>query len=184
MDSLYRPGEVTEITGLLSSGRTSLLVECLAEVTGAGAAAALVDADGAFDPASAARAGVDLGRLLWVRCEGRRDRALAATDLLVRCPGFALVALDLGETVPPLPPAAAFRWRLVVRRTDVALVLLGRRRATGSGASLAVETTQRAVEWAGSGADVTRLVRVRAAVAVVRARGSGAGASRAAVWCA
>jgi len=71
---------------------------CLREVTAAGGTAALVDADGAFDPASAARTGVVLSRLLWVRCGGRRDAALAATDLLARCPGFVLVALDAGET--------------------------------------------------------------------------------------
>src|SRR5712664_350053 len=95
---LLRQGAVTEIVGPLCSGRTSLLVACLGEVGRAGGAAALIDADDAFDPASAARAGVDLDRVLWVRCGGRRDAALRAADLLVRCPGFALVALDVGES--------------------------------------------------------------------------------------
>src|SRR3989338_5124693 len=99
------PGTITEIVGRLSSGRTSLLVACLGEVTGRGAVAALVDADGALDPASAARAGVDLARLLWVRCGGRRDVALRAADLLVRCPGFALVGPALRRAARPLPPA-------------------------------------------------------------------------------
>lgn len=61
-------GEVVEIVGEPSSGRTSLLVSWLRAVTGRGATAALVDADGVFDPASAAASGVDLGRLLWLRC--------------------------------------------------------------------------------------------------------------------
>src|SRR5438045_3884460 len=66
--SLVRAGTITEIVGELSSGRTSLMTACLRDVTAGGAAAALVDTDAAFDPASAARAGVVLSRLLWVRC--------------------------------------------------------------------------------------------------------------------
>src|SRR5438046_9505100 len=76
-----RFGEITEIVGRPSSGRTSLFTSCLRDVTRRGAVAALVDTDQTFDPASAARAGVDLGRLLWVRCGGRRDLALRAADL-------------------------------------------------------------------------------------------------------
>src|SRR5262245_52424524 len=92
---IVRPGAITEVVGRLSSGRTSLLMACLREHTQFGAVAALVDTDQAFDPTSAARGEVDLRRLLWVRCSGRRDVALRATDLLVRCPGFALIALDI-----------------------------------------------------------------------------------------
>src|SRR5260370_1830486 len=95
--SWVRAGTITEIVGELSSGRTSLMIACLREVTAAGGMAALVDADGAFDPASAARAGVVLAHLLWVRCGGRREAAPAATDLLARCP----------RSAPPAPPAPA-----------------------------------------------------------------------------
>src|SRR6185436_14534473 len=105
--TLVRAGEITEIVGRLSSGRTSLLIAALRRATRAGAAAALVDVDDVFDVAGAARAGIDLGRLLWVRCGGRRDHALRAVDLLVRCSGFAVVALDLGELAPRLPLTAA-----------------------------------------------------------------------------
>src|SRR2546425_3338965 len=107
--SWVRAGTITEIVGELSSGRTSLMTACLRDVTAAGGMAALVDADGAFDPASAARAGVVLAHLLWVRCGGRREAALAATDLLARCPGWALVAPDAGGTPPRVSPCAAVR---------------------------------------------------------------------------
>ncbi len=164
-------GGITEVVGPPSSGRTSLLVSWLGAVTRAGAAAALVDADQAFDPASAARAGVDLSRLLWVRCGGRRDVALRAADLLVRCPGFALVALDLGEAASPLPLAVAFRLKLAARRTGTALVIAAGRRLTGPGASVALRTVRRALEWAGPGEASTRLARLGAEVQVLRARG-------------
>jgi len=47
-------GEITEIVGGLSSGRTSHLLACLGEAVGRGETAALVDTEEIFDPASAA----------------------------------------------------------------------------------------------------------------------------------
>ena len=169
-DQLLRQGAIAEIVGPISSGRTSLFVACLRDVTRRGAVAAVVDADQAFDPASAARAGVDLSRLLWVCCGGRRDRALRAADRLVRCPGFALIGLDLGETAPRLSSAAAFRLKFAIERTDAALLIVGRRPVTGPGASLVVETARRGLDWAGPGPGLTRLARLRAYVRVLRAR--------------
>lgn len=164
-------GEITEIFGRPSSGRTSLLAACLREVTRRSAIAALVDADQTFDPGAATEAGVDLRRLLWVRCRGQRDVALRAADLLVRCPGFALVALDLGERPPRLPLTLAFRLRLTVRRTGTALVILAGRRIAGPGAGLAVRTARRALRWEGPGAVPTRLAGVSTGVRVLRCRG-------------
>ena len=66
-------GEITEIVGGLSSGRTSHLLACLGEVVGRGETAALVDTEETFDPGSAAQAGIDLRRLLWVRCGSNRS---------------------------------------------------------------------------------------------------------------
>ncbi len=170
VDTLIRAGEITEIVGELSSGRTSLLSAALRRATRAGAAAALVDVDDVFDAVGAAVAGVDLGRVLWVRCGRRRDLALRAVDLLVRCPGFAVVGLDLGELAPRLSLAAAFRLRLAVRRSRVALLVLASRRIAGASATLAVETVQTGVDWAGPARAATRLARLRSRVSVVRAR--------------
>jgi recA bacterial DNA recombination protein len=61
-------GCLTEICGSASSGRTSVLLSTLACATKRGEVCALVDASDAFDPASAAAAGVEMSRLLWVRC--------------------------------------------------------------------------------------------------------------------
>jgi hypothetical protein len=61
-------GCLTEICGAASSGRTSVLLSALARATERGEVCALVDASDAFDPASAAAAGIEMGRLLWVRC--------------------------------------------------------------------------------------------------------------------
>jgi hypothetical protein len=170
VETLVHAREITEIVGRLSSGRTSLLIAALRHATRAGAATALVDVDDVFDAAGAAVAGVDLRRLLWVRCAGRREVALRAVDLLARCDGFAIVALDLGELAPRLSLTAAFRLRLAVRRSGVALVILCSRRIAGAGAGLAVKTVQAGVDWAGPARALTRLVRLRSRVFVVRAR--------------
>lgn len=179
------PGEIVEIVGRPSSGRTSLLTASLASITGRGAVAALVDTDDVFDPCSAARAGVDVRRLLWVRCGGRRRAAVRATDLLLRCPGFTLVALDVGEVAPRLSFAAAFRLRLAARRTGTALLILAGRRVAGPGASLVLHASRDRLEWSGPPAAPTRLARVTTAVEVLRRRGApDAGAPATWQWCA
>lgn len=61
---------LTEICGPASSGRTSVLLSLLAQATARQEACALIDASDAFHPESAQAAGVDLARLLWVRCAG------------------------------------------------------------------------------------------------------------------
>src|SRR6476660_5193038 len=61
-------GAITEIFGPPSSGRTSAMVSILAEATAQDEVCALVDGKDAFDPKSAAATGLELNRLLWVRC--------------------------------------------------------------------------------------------------------------------
>jgi recombination protein RecA len=61
-------GAVTEFVGPECSGRTSIALSFLARMTEAGKVCAWIDVSDALDPASAAAAGVDLERLLWVRC--------------------------------------------------------------------------------------------------------------------
>ncbi len=60
-------GGITELTGAPSSGRTTLILSTLAEVTGQEESCAYVDASDSLDPLSASALGVDLRRLLWVR---------------------------------------------------------------------------------------------------------------------
>lgn len=61
-------GCLTEICGAPSSGRTTLMIAAIAATTARGELCALVDASDCFDPHSALAAGVDLERLLWIRC--------------------------------------------------------------------------------------------------------------------
>ena len=60
-------GQLSEIAGPSSSGRTTLLLQLAAAATARGEIVALVDTLDRLDVASAAAAGVDLNRLLWIR---------------------------------------------------------------------------------------------------------------------
>lgn len=61
-------GAISELVGPECSGRTSAAISFLALTTQAAKVCAWIDVSNVFDPASAAAAGVDLTRLLWVRC--------------------------------------------------------------------------------------------------------------------
>ena len=67
-------GCLTEICGPASSGRTSVMLAALASATRRGEYCALIDASDVLDPHTATAAGVDLARLLWVRCGESRPR--------------------------------------------------------------------------------------------------------------
>ena len=60
-------GAITEMIGPECSGRASLALSFLAHITWAADVCAWIAVSDVFDPESAAAAGVDLSRLLWVR---------------------------------------------------------------------------------------------------------------------
>jgi recombination protein RecA len=61
-------GALSEVVGPECSGRTSMALAFVAGMTQAGKVCAWVDVSDALHPESAAAMGVDLSRLLWVRC--------------------------------------------------------------------------------------------------------------------
>lgn len=69
-------GAVTELVGAECSGRTSVALAFLSRLTSAGKVCAWIDASNSFNPTSAASVGVDLTRLLWVRC-GAHEKVAA-----------------------------------------------------------------------------------------------------------
>src|SRR5687767_6370961 len=70
-------GQISEITGADSSGKTRFLLSLIAHATQQKEVAAWLDCN-TLDPASAQRAGVDLTRLLWVRCSAAGEILTAA----------------------------------------------------------------------------------------------------------
>jgi hypothetical protein len=84
-------GAITEILGSASSGRTSFMISALAYATTHEEVCVLIDTNDTFDPISAAEAGLNLERLLWIRCAANVEHALKATDLLLQGGGFGIV---------------------------------------------------------------------------------------------
>jgi len=130
-------GALCEIAGPRGSGRTSVLLTSLATVLRHGHCAALVDGDGALDVRAAARSGVPLSRLLWVRCaQGDPAQALAAAKIVLGAGGFTLVAVDLGDRVPQVPAASWIRLkRAAVEQQAILLVAATHRIPGAQGAS-------------------------------------------------
>src|SRR5262245_60664959 len=63
----WRQGEISELVGGRSTGKTSVLLSSLAAATVDGGVGAIVDAVDRLDPRSLQHAGAELSRVLWVR---------------------------------------------------------------------------------------------------------------------
>jgi recombination protein RecA len=139
-------GQLSELTGARSSGRTSLLLKVLATAAARGELVALIDTFDMFDPCSAAAAGVDLERMLWVRGDACTpafpalatrqagpdrviERALKALNLVLQAGGFGVVALDLADAPVPslrhVPQSTWIRLQRVLEGQDTVGLLVG-----------------------------------------------------------
>lgn len=135
-------GQLSELAGPRSSGRTTLLMQIVAAATRRGELAALVDTCDRFDVASAVAAGVDLERLLWIRGDTGGtgqvgpaaspdrllDRAVKALNLVLQAGGFALVAIDLADLsasdLKRLPLTTWLRVQRTLEGSDTACVVV------------------------------------------------------------
>jgi recombination protein RecA len=180
-------GQLSELIGPRSSGRTSVLLQAIAAATARGELVALVDALDTFDVESAAAAGVDLSRLLWIRghvvtnqglCRELNQRAIEqairALTLVLQAGNFGLVIFDVAEApsdaVRRLPFTTWLRLQRMVEGSQTACLLLGGEPMARSSAGLTVEFGIRNLEFGirfterlFDGLDVqARIVRARA----------------------
>jgi hypothetical protein len=165
LDGLLRGGfprgQMSEVYGPASSGRTGLLVAAAAQATRTGALAAWVDPGDRFDPSSAAAAGADLERLLWLR--GRRGVAaevgalgesVAALATVLGSGLFAMVVLDVAglgaHEWRRLPAATWIRLQRAVASTPAALVLLADAHVAASPLGVSLALAAREARFAGA----------------------------------
>src|SRR6185436_13782346 len=174
--------ELSEITGPRSSARTTLLLQLMAAATARGELVALVDTCDCLDVASAATAGVDLDRMLWVRgqaiagpllADRAVERALKALNLILQAGGFGVVAIDLAD-VPPaalrrLPFTTWLRVHRAIEGRDTACVLVTSEPVARSAGGLTLSLTAGAT-WVGEAAFSRRLDGVDLTVRVVSPR--------------
>ena len=146
-------GQVSELVGARSSGRASVLVQALAAATARGELVAVVDALDMLDAESAAAAGVDLARLLWIRghavinpglCRDLNHRALEqairAFALVLQAGNFGLVVFDAAEApidaLRRLPFTTWLRLQRMVEGSQTACLLIGSESMARSSAGL------------------------------------------------
>jgi recombination protein RecA len=165
----FLPGRLSEIFGPRSSGGGSLLLALLSRATAHGGLVALVDAADSLDPVTAARAGLDLRALLWVRCGGRPASAWSAVDLLARCTGFAAIALDLGSAGSMVPPALGTRLQRAAEGSGAAVIVRTPRHLLGGAAALVVSVRRVRTRWIGADGP-TRLGGLVSEARVLRSR--------------
>ena len=159
-------GQVSELVGPRSSGRTSLLLQLLASATARGELVALVDALDTLDGESAAAAGVDLDRLLWIRgflvsnpvvCRGQvsslrtdtcpsdraLEQALRACSLVLQAGNFGVVAFDVAEApahaIRRLPFTTWLRLQRMVEGSQTVCLLVGSEPMARSSAGLTMK---------------------------------------------
>ena len=135
-------GQLSEVVGPRSSGRTSVMLQTAAAATGRGELVALVDALDMFDVESATAAGVDLDRLLWIRghvvsnpglCRDTNQRALEqairAFTLVLQAGNFGLVIFDAAEApaeaIRRLPFTTWLRLQRMVEGSQTMCLLVG-----------------------------------------------------------
>jgi hypothetical protein len=143
-------GAITEILGPAGSGRAALMLSALAHSTASRELCALVDAD-MLDVASAAAAGIDLDRLLWVRCPEVVGDALKATELLLRSGCFGLVALDLtgisAKQANHISSACWIRFRRAIENGRTGLLVMEAYPCARAAAALALKLSSEQAIW-------------------------------------
>ncbi|HYM24840.1 MAG TPA: hypothetical protein VEU08_16605 [Vicinamibacterales bacterium] len=149
-------GQLSEIVGPRSSGRTSLALQMLAAATDRGELVAYIDALDMLDVASASAAGVDPTRLLWIRghvvanpgmCRDLNQRALEqavrAWALVLQAGNFGLVVFDVAEApadaIRRLPFTTWLRVQRMVEGSPTACVLVGAQPMARSSSGLTLQ---------------------------------------------
>ena len=171
LDDLLRGGfprgQVSEVHGATSSGRTALVLALVARLTGAGSLVAWVDPGDRLDPVSVAAAGVQLSRLLWLRGEGRRRdarallSAMSAVGTLLGSGLFEAVVLDLAG-IPAaarqrLPGTTWIRLQRLIEDQPTALVLIADGHVAHGPGGAALALRPATPRW--SGAPPARVLR-------------------------
>ena len=152
-------GQVSEIHGPASSGRTGIALAVAARSTRAGALAAWVDPQDRLDPRSAGDAGVELGRLLWLRgaASAREPRpllaAISAVGTILGSGLFELVVVDLGgigrSGLQRLPGATWIRLQRMVESQPATLLVVADAHVAHGPAGVSLALRGAGASWSG-----------------------------------
>ena len=146
-------GGVCEISGSESSGKRGLVLSVLGGLTRRNFIAAVVDTSDAFDPDSAVRAGVNLNKILWIRCGGDVGKALVITDHLLQSKLFGFVWLDLSlceeKALNIISNSFWFRFKVCLQNSKSSLLVLLTKPRLRSAAHQSIRLQQKRLNWNG-----------------------------------
>jgi len=83
---------ITELVGMPCSGRTTAALHLISRFMVEGTVCAWVDVADAFSPTSAAAKGIDLQRLLWVRCGSAKVAGAAVNEMSPETSGMRIAS--------------------------------------------------------------------------------------------
>jgi hypothetical protein len=146
-------GTLVEASGARSSGKTSLCMHILARATQNGEVCAVVDLHNTFHPDSAFASGVQLDRLLWVRCKCNPEYTMKTADLLLHAGGFGVVLLDLSEaqekSLNRIPISYWYRFQRAIQNTPTILLICANRPQAKSASRAWLECRATSFSWFG-----------------------------------
>ena len=142
-----RPGTITELVSATAGGLASLALHLATQFSGK---IAWLDPADRFDPLAAARAGLALQRLLWVR-GGDAVAALRAAQTVIQAGGFSLLVLDFLDCPEPELRQPRSSWFRLLRGLEcerrAALLVLAPRPLAGSCADTVLSVRYAAWHW-------------------------------------
>jgi len=146
-------GSLVEASGSRSSGKTSVCLHILARATQNGEVCAVVDLHNSFHPDSAAASGVQLDRLLWIRCKCNPEYTMKAADLLLHAGGFGVVLLDLSEAqariLNRIPISYWYRFQRAIQNTPTILLICADTPQAKAASRYSLECQAKAFSWLG-----------------------------------
>lgn len=146
-------GTLVETSGPRSSGKTSLCMHILARATQNGEVCAVVDFANSFHPDSALACGVQLDRLLWIRCKCNPEYTMKSADLLLHAGGFGIVLLDLSEIhtkiLNQIPISYWYRFQRAIQNTPTILLVCANTPQAKAASRDSLECQAKSFSWSG-----------------------------------
>ena len=146
-------GTLVEATGSRTSGKAAICAHILAQASQGGEVCAVIDLHNSFHPDSLAASGVQLDRLLWIRCQLNPEHTMRTTDLLLHAGGFGVVLLDLSDAdariLNRIPLSYWYRFQRAIEHTATILLICADSPQAKAASSYSLECKAQAFSWLG-----------------------------------
>mgnify|MGYP000856144212 CR=1 FL=1 len=153
-------GTISELTGSLSNGKTSVLFTLLAKATSEHLRIAYIDVFNTLDPHFARISGIQLKQLFWIHfrkepLSNKLNKSLKSANILTRSQNFDVIVLDL-ETASVCTSEAKtqkipfhywFRIKKALHQKKIAFILLSHSSSAGSAATVRLGLKRSSVWW-------------------------------------